>query len=213
MPLYIGVFLCFPSRARVGACERAREGQGSRARSARALAAEIAQRWGRWRGRSGRPLAPSLSLVSLALLPSLLAPLPVGFCSRSSRLGGSAELAFQVPRLVSAIPPRVSQSAAEGCRGLAGVAPCMGARLARWARPARAPIINYSAAVLAAVGPRGRWARLQHAPLLAPVGRSLACAPRPRPRLAPCGARALVPRARRYDWRYLRFSKYQMSLS
>lgn len=66
----------------------------------------------RWRGRSSRALAPSLSLVSLALLPSLLAPLPVGFCSRSSGLGGSTELACQVPRLVSAIPPCVSQSVA-----------------------------------------------------------------------------------------------------
>ena len=74
----------------------------------------------RWRGRSGRPLAPSLLLVSLALLPSLLAPLPVGFCSRPSRLGGSTGLACQVPRLVSAIPPCVSQSAAESCGGLGG---------------------------------------------------------------------------------------------
>ena len=74
----------------------------------------------RWRGRSSRALAPSLSLASLALLLSLLAPLPVGFCSRSSRLGGSTELACQVPRLVSAIPPRVSQSVADGCGGLGG---------------------------------------------------------------------------------------------
>lgn len=74
----------------------------------------------KWRGRSSRALAPSLSLVSLALLPSLLAPLPVGFCSRSSRLGGSTGLACQVPRLVSAIPPCVSQSVADGCGGLGG---------------------------------------------------------------------------------------------
>ena len=38
MPLFIGVFLCFPSRAGVGACERARERPCSRARSARLLA-------------------------------------------------------------------------------------------------------------------------------------------------------------------------------
>ena len=38
MPLYIGVFLCFPSRARVGAYAGARESQGSRARFARLLA-------------------------------------------------------------------------------------------------------------------------------------------------------------------------------
>ena len=67
----------------------------------------------RWRCRSGRPLAPSLLLVSLAVLPALLAPLPVGFCSRPSRLGGATGRACQVPRLVSAIPPCVSQSAAE----------------------------------------------------------------------------------------------------
>ena len=213
MPLYIGVFLCFPSRARVGACAGAREGQGSRARSARALAAEIAQRWGRWRGRSGRPLAPSLSLVSLALLPSLLAPLPVGFCSRSSRLGGSAELAFQVPRLVSAIPPRVSQSAAEISRP-------SGRAFAAAHRPSlfgfclcAVPCAKLLCGGAAAVRPRPRRARLRHALLRSPFGRPPACATRPLPRLAPGGARALVPRARRYDWRYLRFSKYQMSLS
>ena len=213
MPLYIGVFLCFPSRAGVYACERAREGQGSRARSARALAAEIAQRWGRWRGRSGRPLAPSLSLVSLALLPSLLAPLPVGFCSRSSRLGGSTGLACQAPRLVSAIPPCVSQSAAEISRP-------SGRAFAAAHRPSlfgfclcAVPCAKLLCGGAAAVGPRGRWARLRHAPLLAPVGRSLASASRPPPRLAPYGACALLRRAQILDWRNLRFSKYLMNLS
>ena len=66
----------------------------------------------RWRCRSGGTFAPSLSLVSLTLPPSLLAPLSVGFWSRSSRLGGSTELTCQVPRLVSTIPPCVSQSVA-----------------------------------------------------------------------------------------------------
>ena len=68
----------------------------------------------RLRGQMARPLR------SLYRLPSLLAPLPVGFCSRSSGLGGSTELACQVPRLVSAIPPCVSQSVADGCGGLGG---------------------------------------------------------------------------------------------
>lgn len=213
MPLYIGVFLCFPSRARVGACAGARESQGSRARYARALAAEMAQRWGRWRCRSGGALAPSLSLVSLPLPPSLLAPLPVRFCSRPSRLGGSAGLACQVPRLVSAIPPCVSQSAAEISRPSGRV-------FAAAHRPSlfgfclcAVPCAELLCGGTAAVGPRARGARLWHAPLLAPVGRSLACATRPRPRLAPYGACALVPRAQILDWRNLRFSKYLMNLS
>ena len=67
----------------------------------------------RWRGRYGGAIAPSLLLVSLPLPPPLLAPLPVGFCSRPSRLGGATGRACQVPRLVSAIPPCVLQSAAE----------------------------------------------------------------------------------------------------
>ena len=167
----------------------------------------------RWRGRSGRALAPSLSLVSLPLLPSLLAPLPVGFCSRPSRLGGSTGLACQVPRLVSAFPPCVVQSAA-------GIFRPSGRAFAAAHRPSlfgfclcAVPCAELLCGGAAAVGPRGRWARLRHAPLLAPFGRSLACALRPRPRLAPCGACALLRRAQIFDWRYLRFSKYQMSLS
>ena len=167
----------------------------------------------RWRCRYGGALAPSLSLVSLPLPPSLLAPLPVGFCPRPSRLGGSTGLACQVPRLVSAIPPCVSQSAA-------GMFRPSGRAFAAAHRPSlfgfclcAVPCAELLCGGAAAVGPRGRWARLRHAPLLAPDGRSLACALRPRPRLAPCGACALVPRARRYVLRYLRFSKYQMSLS
>ena len=74
----------------------------------------------RWRCRYGGALAPSLLLVSLPLPPSLLAPWLAGFCPRSSRLGGSTGLACQAPLLVSAIPPCVSQSAAEGCGGLGG---------------------------------------------------------------------------------------------
>lgn len=213
MPLFIGVFLCFPSRAGVYACAREREGQGSRARSARALAAEMAQRWGRWRGRSGRPLAPSLSLVSLALLPSLLAPLPVGFCSRPSRLGGSAGLAFQVPRLVSAIPPRVSQS-------VAGVFRPSGRAFAAAHRPSlfgfclcAVPCAELLCGGAAAVGPRAQGARLWHAPWRPPLWRPLACAMRPRPRLAPDGACALLRRAQGLHWRNLRFSKNHMNLS
>lgn len=167
----------------------------------------------RWRSRYGGALAPSLSLVSLPLPPSLLAPLPVGFCSRPSRLGGSTGLACQVPHLVSAIPPCVSQSAAEIFRP-------SGRAFATAHRPSlfgfclcAVPCAELLCGGAAAVGPRGRWARLRHAPLLAPDGRSLACALRPRPRLAPCGACALLRRAQRYVLRYLRFSKYQMSLS
>ena len=167
----------------------------------------------RWRGRSGRPLAPSLSLVSLPLLPSLLAPLPVGFCSRPSRLGGSTGLACQVPHLVSAIPPCVVQSAA-------GIFRPSGRAFAAAHRPSlfgfclcAVPCAELLCGGAAAVGPRGRWARLRHAPLLAPVGRSLACATRPHPRLAPCGACALLRRAQILDWRNLRFSKNHMNLS
>ena len=230
MPLFIGVFLCFPSRAGVYACERARERPFSRARFARLLAParcspisrlipyQTRSRWSRaWygirllRGRALPPLvigsrppfgrlpllsaarslrslacsgkglpfssrsvvvdalpmvarlpphsasfrsppafacnrlsaafrppplivccalAPlacfrlrgqvALPLRSLNQLPSLLAPLPVGFCSRPSRFGGSTGLACRAPRLVSAIPPHVSQSVAEGCGGLGG---------------------------------------------------------------------------------------------
>lgn len=166
----------------------------------------------KWRGRSGRPLAPSLSLVSLPLLPSLLAPLPVGFCSRPSRLGGSTELACQVPRLVSAIPPCVVQSAA-------GIFRPSGRAFAAAHRPSlfgfclcALPCAELLCGGAAAVGPRGRWARLRHAPLLAPDGRSLACALRPRPRLAPCGACALLRRAQRFDWRYLRYSKFSRAI-
>lgn len=155
----------------------------------------------------------ALPLRSLNQLPSLLAPLPVGFCSRPSRLGGSTGLACQVPRLVSAIPPCVSQSAA-------GIFRPSGRAFAAAHRPSlfgfclcAVPCAELLCGGAAAVGPRPRWARLRHAPLLAPDGRSPACATRPLPRLAPCGACALVPRARRYVLRYLRFSKYQMSLS
>lgn len=143
----------------------------------------------RWRCRSGRALAHSLSLVSLPLLPSLLAPLPVWFCTRSLRPGGSAGLACQVPRLVSAIPPCVSQSAAEISRH-------SGRAFAAAHRPSlfgfclcAVPCAELLCGGAAAVGPRGRWARLRHAPLLAPDGRSLASASRPLPRLAPGGAR------------------------
>ena len=213
MPLYIGVFLCFPSRARVGACERAREGQGSRARSARALAAEMAQRWSRWRCRSGGALAPSLSLVSLPLPPSLLATWHMGFCSRSSRLGGSAELAFQVPRLVSAIPPCVVQSAA-------GIFRPSGRAFAAAHRSSlfgfclcAVPCAELLCGGACGGGASARGAHLRYAPLRSPFRRPPACAMRPLPRLAPDGACALLRRAQEYVLRYLRFSKYQMSLS
>lgn len=69
-------------------------------------------------------VAPDGSLRSPMAQPlaygSLLAPLPVRFCPRPFRLGGSAGLARQVPRLVSAFPLCVSQSAAESCGGLGG---------------------------------------------------------------------------------------------
>lgn len=213
MHLYIGVFLCFPSRARVDACARARERPFSRARSARLLSAAVARQRIRWRCRSGGTLAPSLSLVSLPLPPSLLAPWPVGFCSRPFRLGGSTGLACQVPHLVSAIPPCVSQSVAEIFRP-------SGRAFAAAHRPSlfgfclcAVPCAELLCGGAAAVGPRGRWARLRHAPLLAPVGRSLACATRPLPRLAPCGARPPLRFGRGIDWRNLRFSKNHMNLS
>lgn len=167
----------------------------------------------RWRCRSGRPLAPSLLLVSLALLPSLLAPLPVSLCSRSSRLGGSTGLACQVLLLVSAIPPCVSQSAAE-------IFGPSGRAFAAAHRPSlfgfclcAVPCAELLCGGAAAVGPLGRWARLRHAPLLAPFGRSLACASRPRQRLAPDGARPPLRFGRGIHWRNLRFSKYLMNLS
>lgn len=118
----------------------------------------------RWRGRYGGALAPSLSLVSLPLPPPLLAPLPVWLCSRSSRLGGATERACQVPRLVSAIPPCVSQSAAEIFRPSGRV-------FAAAHRPSLSvfclcalPCAELLCGGTAAVGPRVQGARLWHAP-------------------------------------------------
>lgn len=167
----------------------------------------------RWRCRSGRALAPSLSLVSLPLLPSLLAPLPVGFCSRPSRFGGSTGLACQVPRLVSAIPPCVVQSAA-------GIFRPSRRAFAAAHRPSlfgfclcAVPCAELLCGGTCGGGAAARRARLWHALLRAPFGRPPACASRPLPRLAPDGARAPLRSARGIDWRHLRFSKYQMSLS
>lgn len=166
----------------------------------------------RWRGRSGRPLAPSLLLVSLIVLPALLAPLPVGFCSRPFRLGGSTGLACQAPRLVCAIPPCVLQSAAEVFRPSRRV-------FAAAHRPSllgfclcAVPCAELLCGGACGGGASGRWARLRHAPLLAPSGRSLACAPRPRPRLAPCGARPPLRCGRGLDWRNLRYSKFSRAI-
>lgn len=167
----------------------------------------------RWLCRSGRPLAPSLSLVSLPLLPSLLAPLPVSLCSRPSRLGGSTGLAFRAPRLVSAIPPCVSQSAAEIFRP-------SGRAFAAAHRPSlfgvclcAVPCAKLLCGGACGGGASPRGAHLRYAPLLAPDGRSLACATRPLARLAPNGACALLRRAQRLHRRNLRFSKYLMNLS
>lgn len=167
----------------------------------------------RWRCRSGRPLAPSLLLVSLAVLPALLAPLPVGFCSRPSRLGGSTGLACQAPRLVSAIPPCVSQSAAEIFRP-------SGRAFAAAHRPSlfgfclcAVPCAELLCGGACGGGASPRGAHLRYAPLLAPDGRSLACALRPLAWLAPNGACALLRRAQRLHRRNLRFSKYLMNLS
>ena len=167
----------------------------------------------RWRCRSGRPLAPSLSLVSLPLLPSLLAPLPVGFCSRPSRLGGSAGLAYQVLRLVSAIPPCVSQSAAEIFRP-------SGRAFAAAHRPSlfgfclcAVPCAELLCGGACGGGASARGAHLRYAPLRPPSGRPPACAPRPLPWLAPNGARPPLRFGRGFDWRNLRFSKNHMNLS
>ena len=154
----------------------------------------------------------ALPLRSLNQLPSLLAPLPVGFCSRPFRVGGSTGLACQVPRLVSAIPPCVVQSAAEISRP-------SGRAFAAAHRPSlfgfclcAVPCAELLCGGAAAVGPRGRWARLRHAPLLAPDGRSLACALRPHPRLAPNGARPPLRFGRGIHWRYLRYSKFSRAI-
>lgn len=166
----------------------------------------------RWRCRYGGALAPSLSLVSLPLPPSLLAPLPVGFCPRPSRLGGSTGLACQAPLLVSAIPPCVSQSAAEIFRP-------SGRAFATAHRPSlfgvclcAVPCAELLCGGAAAVGPRARGARRWHAPRRPPLGRPLACAKRPRPRLAPNGARPPLRFGRRFDWRYLRYSKFSRAI-
>ena len=167
----------------------------------------------RWRCRYGGALAPSLSLVSLPLPPSLLAPLPMGFCSRPSRLGGSTGLACQVPRLVSAIPPCVVQSAA-------GIFRPSGRAFAAAHRPSlfgfclcAVPCAELPCGGACGGGASPRGAHLRYAPLLAPVGRSPACASRPLAWLAPDGACALLRRAQILDWRNLRFSKYLMNLS
>lgn len=167
----------------------------------------------RWRCRYGGALAPSLSLVSLPLPPSLLAPLPVGFCPRPSRLGGSTGLACQVPRLVSAIPPCVSQSAA-------GIFRPSRRAFAAAHRPSlfglclcAVPCAELLCGGACGGGASARGAHLRYAPLRSPFRRPPACAMRPLPRLAPDGACALLRRAQGLHWRYLRFSKYQMSLS
>lgn len=111
MPLYIGVFLCFPSRARVGACERARERPCSRARSARLLPARLvfcalaslacmARQW-RVIGSNGATsrarfarLGPPPSPVALARVPLACAP-PRG----RGLSGGVAQSGGAKPRL------------------------------------------------------------------------------------------------------------------
>ena len=151
-------------------------------------------------------------LVSLALLPSLLAPLPVGFCSCPSRLGGSAGLACQVPRLVSAIPPCVSQSAAVIFRP-------SGRAFAAAHRPSligfclcAVPCAKLLCGGACGGGASARGAHLRYAPLLAPSGRSPACALRPLPRLAPNGARPPLRYGRGFDWRNLRYSKFSRAI-
>ena len=166
----------------------------------------------RWRCRYGGALAPSLSLVSLPLPPPLLAPLPVGFCPRPSRLGGSTGLACQAPLLVSAIPPCVSQSAAEISRP-------SGRAFAAAHRPSlfgvclcAVPCAELLCGGACGGGASARGAHLRYAPLLAPYGRSPACAPRPLPRLAPNGARPPLRFGRGFDWRYLRYSKFSRAI-
>ena len=155
----------------------------------------------------------ALPLRSLNQLPWLLAPLPMGFCSRTSRLGGSTGLACQVPRLVSAIPPCVVQSAA-------GIFRPSGRAFAAAHRPSlfgfclcAVPCAELLCGGACGGGASARGAHLRYAPLRSPFRRPPACAMRPLPRLAPDGACALLRRAQEYVLRYLRFSKYQMSLS